>query len=213
MAHDELRRTAERYYTSKLEEHGPTPEGVDWNSAESQALRFEQLLTVHRRSGPFSINDYGCGYGALAEFLAERFDDFAYCGFDVSEPMVEQATERLGADPRCRFVSRDDDLGPADYTVASGVFNVRQEARDESWRAYVLDTIDRLAELSSEGFSFNMLTSYSDPEHMRPDLYYGDPRFFFDHCKRNHSRQVALLHDYGLYEFTMIVRLNPKDVR
>jgi hypothetical protein len=29
---------------------------------------------------------------------------------------------------------------------------------------------------------------------------------FFDHCKRNFSRQVALLHDYGLWEFTILVR-------
>jgi hypothetical protein len=51
-----------------------------------------------------------------------------------------------------------------------------------------------------------MLTSYSDPDRMRSDLYYGDPCLFFDHCKRTYSKQVALLHDYGLYEFTVIVR-------
>ena len=32
--------------------------------------------------------------------------------------------------------------------------------------------------------------------------------FFFDFCKRNFSRNVALLHDYGLYDFTIIVRKN-----
>ena len=41
---------------------------------------------------------------------------------------------------------------------------------------------------------------------MRADLFYGDPTFFFDHCKRKYSRNVALLHDYDLYEFTIIVR-------
>ena len=28
------------------------------------------------------------------------------------------------------------------------------------------------------------------------------PRAYFDHCKRAFSRHVALLHDYGLWEFT-----------
>jgi len=28
----------------------------------------------------------------------------------------------------------------------------------------------------------------------------------FDYCKRTYSRDVALLHDYGLYEFTILVR-------
>ena len=29
----------------------------------------------------------------------------------------------------------------------------------------------------------------------------------FDHCKRKFSRNVALLHDYELYDWTMAVRL------
>jgi hypothetical protein len=41
---------------------------------------------------------------------------------------------------------------------------------------------------------------------MRADLFYADPCVYFDLCKRRYSRQVALLHDYGLYEFTLIVR-------
>jgi hypothetical protein len=57
-----------------------------------------------------------------------------------------------------------------------------------------------------KGFAFNCLTSYSDPERMRDDLYYGDPCYYFDLCKRLYSPQVSLLHDYGLWEFTIIVR-------
>ena len=41
---------------------------------------------------------------------------------------------------------------------------------------------------------------------MRPDLYYADPCFLFDYCQRRYSRWVAVLHDYGLYEFTIVVR-------
>jgi hypothetical protein len=59
---------------------------------------------------------------------------------------------------------------------------------------------------SSRGFAFNMLTSYSDPERCRNDLYYGDPAYFFDLCKRNFARNVAVLHDYGLWEWTILVR-------
>jgi len=207
MAHESILRDVERYYTWKVDEHGPTPGGVDWNSAESQETRFAQLLGVHRGEGPFSLNDYGCGYGALAELLAERFEDFAYNGFDVSQTMLDHAAERLGSDPRCSLVSSGEELERADYTVASGIFNVKLEADWDSWTGYVLDTIKRLAVLSDRAFAFNMLTSYSDPEHMRDDLYYGDPAFFFDSCKRLYSRDVALLHDYGLYEFTIVVRL------
>jgi hypothetical protein len=121
--------------------------------------------------------------------------------------MLGHAREEHAADPRIRFVGREDELEPADYTVASGIFNVKLDVSDEDWREYVLETIDSLARLSTRGFAFNMLTSYSDPERMRPDLFYGDPRFFFDRVKRGYARNVALLHDYGLYEFTLIARL------
>ena len=61
-------------------------------------------------------------------------------------------------------------------------------------------------ETSSRGFSFNCLTKYSDAEKMMDNLFYADPCDLFDYCKWNFSKQVALLHDYGLYEFTIIVR-------
>jgi hypothetical protein len=52
----------------------------------------------------------------------------------------------------------------------------------------------------------NCLTGYSDDDKKRDYLYYADPCRLFDLCKRRYSRQVALLHDYGLYEFTVLVR-------
>ena len=133
--------------------------------------------------------------------------DARYRGFDVSAAMLEYARRAHEDAPRVVFTDREDELEPVDFTVASGIFNVRLHVTDEDWREYVEATLEKLAALSTRGFAFNMLTSYSDADKMRPDLYYGDPRWFFDHCKRRYSRNVALLHDYGLYEFTMIVRL------
>jgi SAM-dependent methyltransferase len=206
MQPDPLLGPVERYYSGKVAEHGPTAKGVDWNDEASQELRFAQLLKVCELDAPFTINDYGCGYGALARFLAESGYRFRYTGFDISEQMLEQARALVGTSDRCRFVSTADELEPADYTVASGIFNVRLEAEDEPWERHVLATLAELDSLSERGFAFNMLTSYSDPDRMRPDLYYADPRAIFDHCKRSFSRWVALLHDYGLYEFTILVR-------
>lgn len=205
MSREEILRKVNDYYTGKILSHGPTPNGVDWNSRESQVLRFEQLLRVVRGGGPFSLNDYGCGYGGLVDLLAERKVDFEYTGFDVSETMVAEARSRHGERPNCRFVANESDLTPADYTVASGIFNVKMDTPTEDWRDYTLGVIDRLADLSTKGFAFNVLTLYSDPEFMRPDLYYADPCLLFDYCKRKHSRWAALLHDYGLYEFTILV--------
>jgi SAM-dependent methyltransferase len=199
----------ERYYTGKFEQHGPTARGVDWNSEESQQLRFDQLLrVVVDPSETFSLNDYGCGYGALAGYLELKDHEFRYVGFDVSPTMRAHARETHAGDPRIAFVEEESGLQLADYTVASGIFNVKLDIPDSEWASYVEETVVRIAALSRRGFAFNMLTSYSDPELMRADLFYGDPRYFFDLCKMRYSRNVALLHDYGLYEFTIITRLD-----
>ncbi len=199
----------ERYYTAKIEAHGATPSGVDWNGERGQTLRFEQLLRVLREVDVEpSINDFGCGYGGLIDVLSTRRERFSYCGYDVSNAMIAAARERYGQDPRARFVNDEQALTPADFTIASGIFNVRLHHSEEDWRRYVLLTIDRLAELSSKGMAFNALTAHADPERTSSELYYADPAELLDHCLRRHTRSVALYHDYELYEFTVIAWLD-----
>jgi SAM-dependent methyltransferase len=206
MQASELLSSVRAYYTGRLTEHGPTPRGVDWNSQESQHLRFEQLLRVCDGKSPFVLGDYGCGYGALYEHLLHTGFDGFFRGFDIAPAMLEAARQRYGSDPRARFGADEGVLADADYVVASGVFNVKLHTPLADWEEYVLRTVDRLAALGRRGFAFNALTSYSDPERMRPDLYYPNPCALFDYCKRRFSRHVALLHDYGLFEFTILVR-------
>ena len=196
------------YYSEKVRQHGETAQGVDWNSTESQKTRFDQLLgIVPPGATEYSVLDYGCGYGAIIDVLTERGQPFRYVGYDVSEEMILRA-RRLHPGDQYEFTTDEEELGPSDYVVASGVLNVRLEASKAEWKEYVLETLDDLHRLSLKGFAFNALTSYSDPDHMRDDLFYADPSWLFDHCKRRYSGQVALLHDYGLYEFTILVRKN-----
>lgn len=199
-------RKIRSYFEGKLASYGPTPQGVDWNSDASQEIRFEQLIKVCDTSQEFSINDYGCGYGALIDYLTHQNYKFQYVGFDIVEKMLHEARKLHGDNPLCSFTTQEVDLPVADYTIESGIFNLRLEANEADWREYVLETLGKMNSLSKKGFSFNLLTQYSDAEFMRPDLYYADPGFFFDYCKIHFSRNIALLHDYDLYDFTIIVR-------
>ena len=207
--HDLLLQGVADYYSAKLAEHGQTPQGVDWNGEGAQALRFEQLIRVLPAAGEYSINDIGCGYGALVDFLKARGQAFTYAGNDISADMVLAAGERYSTELNVRFSLGNAPEKMAEYSVASGIFNVRHAHSDAEWLSYIHATLDMLDQSSERGFAFNCLTSYSDAERMRDYLYYADPCALFDHCKRRYSRQVALLHDYGLYEFTVLVR---KDV-
>jgi cyclopropane fatty-acyl-phospholipid synthase-like methyltransferase len=194
------------YYSSKLEEHGETPRGVDWNGEESQMQRFEQLCKIIDTENQFSINDIGCGYGALYDFLVNKYDQLSYLGIDVSEGMIRAAERCYKEKVQARFVLSSEPDQVADFGVASGIFNVRMGRSDDEWRSYLKTTLDVLDRTSRNGFAFNCLTSHSDTDKMRDYLYYADPCVLFDLCKSSYSRNVALLHDYDLYEFTILVR-------
>ena len=203
MNDDRILSRVQQYYDEKLRAHGATPRGVDWNSSESQELRFAQLAKLLDASHAFSVNDYGCGYGALADYLERALYQFQYVGFDISTQMIARAQE---LHPQAKFISDREQLPQANYTLASGIFNVRLETDDAAWKEYMLAVLETMNSVSRTGFAFNALTKYSDAEFMRKDLYYADPLFFFDYCKTRYSRFVTLLHDYPLYEFTILVR-------
>ena len=198
------------HYREKFARHGATPQGVDWNGSESQALHFAQLARLLPEDGSaFSVNDWGCGYGALAGYLQARFPAVRYCGIDVNEPMVEAAREAYAGVEGVSFVVADQPPEAADFGLASGVFTLRLGRTDAQCAADLERSVDVLARTSTRGFAFNCLTSYSDPPKMRDYLYYADPLALFDLCKRRHAKDVALLHDYGLYAFTIVVRKEP----
>jgi SAM-dependent methyltransferase len=194
------------YYSKRVRDHGPIPAGVDWNGAQGQLLRFDVLLGVADETAPFSIDDYGCGYGALFDHLSDRLGTRAdYLGMDISEDMITRARSSHPGH-EARFVHGAASSRVADYAVASGIFNVMLKASPEDWLKHVEDCLDGMNARCRFGFSFNCLSSYSDAAFRKDYLYYGDPLHYFDLCKRRFSRNVALIHDYGLFEFTVIVR-------
>ena len=201
-----MRETTAQYYAERIRQFGPTARGVDWNSETSQILRFEQLTRLLYGVEAASVLDYGCGYGAFARYLRQQGWHGRFTGFDIVSSMIAHARAAHESDPLCTFTDQPDTLKLADFTFASGVFNVRQAHSPESWQELVLATLDAMDRLSERGFAFNMLSTYSDADRQRDDLFYGHPGFFFDWCKSRYAPRVALLHDYPLYEFTILVR-------
>lgn len=200
------------YYEGKLAAFGGTPRGVDWKDEASQVKRFEQLvrgLGLSQGGAPFSLIDFGCGYGALLPFLGAHGFACTYTGYDPSRQMIAEARRAHADVPGVTFTSEWATVARADYVVASGVFNVRLGWSAEEWSAYVLQTLAAINEKAIAGWAANFLTAYADEDRKRPDLFYADPAAIFDWCKRTASRWVSLFHDYDLYEFTIGVRRNP----
>jgi len=153
------------YYTGKALKFGNTANGVDWNSKESQELRFEQLLNLVKGSKSFSILDYGCGYGALNDYLTNFSNDIRYTGYDISKEMIERAAQS-NKKSESMFTDKLDGKN-FDFLVASGVFNVKLESDDDKWFEYIIATLSQFDQLCRKGFAFNILTMYSDKEYLK----------------------------------------------
>ncbi len=204
-----LSREINDFYREKLTLHGVGAKGVGWKDSAAQEVRFLQLIRIIQPDETFSINDIGCGTGDLIRLLASRFGSlYSYAGYDSLEEMIVQARLQFAKQNSVRFltITDYDQVELADYSVASGIFNVRNHISDSDWNKYILETITTLSRSSRKGFAFNALTRYSDQEKIVPELFYSDPLYLFDYCKKHFSQNVALLHDYGIHDFTILVR-------
>ena len=201
---DSILNKVESYYNDKLDTFGTTPRGVDWNGEGSQFLRFDRLCQGIYGMQNVSVLDYGCGYGSLINFLKEKKTEFTYCGFDVSNKMIAEG-KKLFSGSQFIWESDVERLQLCDFVVSSGIFNVKMEFDNSNWQSYIEKTLVKFHELSKTEFSFNMLSSYSDKEFQKDYLYYADPLYYFDLCKRKFSKKVFLDHGYDLFEFTIRV--------
>ncbi len=192
------------YYTARALRHGATPLGVDWTCAPTQELRFVQLLKVIRPAPALSVNDIGCGYGALAGFMHRRFRSTAidYLGIDLSPGMIKLARGKNRRKAVC-FELGTGAPRPADYSLASGIFNVRLHHSEDAWEAFVARSLADMARTSRLGFAVNFLAPAPDD---LPQLYRPHPSIWIDYCRVELGLHAQLLNNYGMREFTLLVQ-------
>ena len=193
-------------FSFRVRTFGNTPAGVLWKSKEGQQLRFEVLsgiLDDHQSSTPVSINDYGCGYGAMHKFLLNMpsMKKMNYFGYDISKEMII-AAKRYSDDKRATFIEASKVTAPADYTFVSGTFNLSLEIDVSPWSNYVKTTLSQLWSMSNKGLAFNMLNK-SHPK-KENGLYYASADEYRAFCKTL-SRKVSLIDDYPLDEWTIYI--------
>lgn len=98
-------------------------------------------MRIVNAADPFSINDLGCGYGALLDYLDARGFKTDYTGIDVSPEMVRAAALRFEGRANADFICAARIDREADYSVASGIFNVRLKSLDTEWCAHIEATL------------------------------------------------------------------------
>jgi SAM-dependent methyltransferase len=98
-----------------------------WGSAEGQVARFGALVrSAGYRGG--SVVDYGCGTGALREYLDGLGYPFTYLGVDMNPELLAVA-RRLTGSGEFHLIEPDTvDFPPTDYVFASGIFQFADPA-------------------------------------------------------------------------------------
>ena len=205
---DELFGQVEKYYSKKILTYGPTPLGVDWSCIPTQEMRFVQLLKVCDFDGPISINDIGCGYGALLAFLGKRHrrKTIDYMGLDISPAMVAHAQKRWKMRANAAFEVASSGFRVADYAVASGTFNVKLNQPLALWEQMIKTILAEMYSTSQRGFAVNFLAPMPDGTPHIPELYRAPPEMWCGYCQQTLGAQVEVVAGYGLREYTLLVR-------
>ncbi|TAL67504.1 MAG: class I SAM-dependent methyltransferase [Burkholderiaceae bacterium] len=199
-----------RYYTGTLQAHGATPHGVDWANRPTQDLRFVQLLKLCDFTAPFSLDDLGCGYGALLAYLDWRHPgaEVDYLGVDLSTAMVDAARRRWRRRRNAAFAVGPVSPRVADYGVASGIFNVKLDTSPARWRRFVAATLDRMHATSRRGFAVNFMAPLTRGMTGIAGLYRTPPGTWRRYCEQRLGARVEIIAGYGLREYTLLVRRN-----
>lgn len=203
-----LHTTVEQYYTEMVVRHGATPHGVDWSCVATQELRFRQLLEICDFAAPVSLNDIGCGYGALLTYLSKRHAAATvdYLGIDLSSAMIDHARKLWRRRPSTAFAKASACPRTADYSIASGVFNIMLDHPISVWERLIKSDLANIAATTRRGFAVNFLAPAGAGQPIEPILYRTPPEPWAAYCRHVFRGSVQVLADYGMREFTLLVR-------
>ena len=202
------------YYEDLLEKYGPNFRALDWNSPESQKLRYQILKEIFiygKKASKLTVLDVGCGLGDLYGFfktegLLSRHK-IKYLGFDISAKLLEAAKNKY---PDAQFELKDileeKTLPGFDYIFCSGIFNIRTTETEEHME-WVKESLLRMYDLANFGLAVSFLSEGSLPianqEEMNTGRYfYFNPEEILNFCRFVCSRYI-LRHDYHPGDFTL----------
>ena len=149
---------SEKFYTSAIEMHGTSAQGVNWASKETQELRFDAILELlPKKLSEYVIADAGCGFGDLYNYMNKKKKrPKTYIGIDSHLDMYSIASENTGCEIVIAEICKDE-LPKADYYLCSGALNVLTKFETHQF-------IYNCYKSSKHGFIFNALHGDKESE-------------------------------------------------
>lgn len=202
-----------RHYEACLAKHGATPRGADWPNGADLAARFGVMLELLPEGGkPPDLLDLGCGPGLVLDYLAATggVDRVRYHGIDLSDRMIDVARARW---PMHEFSCRDILTAPlpeqsVDVVIMNGVLTERLTLSVQVMTALAESLIVAAFRVARIGIAFNVMNAHVDWQ--RNDLFHWPFDALAGFLQREVSRNYEFRADYGLYEYTCLVRRRPR---
>ncbi len=202
------------YFEGLLEKHGESHLALDWNSRESQKLRyqiFQEIFVYGKKAHNVSVLDLGCGFGDLYGYLkAERLlkrHKVKYTGYDIAPKIIQVAKKKYrDAHFEVKDVSLERHLPKFDYIFCSGIFNIRS-TDSASHIDQVKSMLLKVYDMANYGVAVNFLSEGALPISNLDDLnsgryFYFQPEEIMSFVRFICSRYI-LRHDYHPGDFTV----------
>ena len=195
-------------FERRLAQFGADPRSAFWKNEEWQKQRYDNLVRLFEepdRRGGVSITDFGCGYGAFFDYLADRpvMAGSRYIGIDISAAMIEEANARI-RDPRATFQRHLIATETTDYTFVSGTYNMNLGADRDEWVNYIKASLEQLWSRTGKALAFNLLRA--DAPDQYSGLYYANGMEFVKFCNEALSPDITYTDDRPLPDWTIFIR-------
>jgi len=202
------------YFEGLLGKHGASYKALDWNSPESQRLRYNiirEILVYGKKTANISLLDVGCGLGDLYGYLKTEGllarHKIRYTGLDISPRLIAAAGPKYpDANFEVKDILAESYLTKSDYIVCSGVFNIRT-IDVAGHLEYVKSMLLKMYDLVNYGVAVNFLSEGALPISDLADLnsgryYYFKPEEIQLICRLISGRFI-IRHDYHPGDFTV----------
>ena len=202
------------YYENLLAKYGANYKALDWNSPESQKLRFlilKEIFIYGKKGADISVLDVGCGLGDLYGFFRSegllQKHKIRYTGYDISPKILDEAKKKY---PEADFAQKDilEEKSPLrfDYVFCSGVYNIRTLDKEKHME-WVEAMLARMYDISGCGVAVNFLSDagleMADVEDINSGRYFlFKPDEILNICRKLCSRYL-LRHDYHPGDFSV----------
>lgn len=184
------------FYNSAYKKHGISARGLNWNSEQSQKIRFEVICEfLANEFFTCKVVDAGCGFGDLYLYMEENnFVPKEYIGIDCMQNSIQIAQKRY---PKVCFTCKDilkDDLPYSDWYIASGSLNILGSF--DTW--YFLE---RMLLHCEKGIVFNILEGNKQNENFN----YQQKEDIINFAKKK-GLKIRLRNDYLANDITVELR-------